>query len=194
MHSEVSDFDDCSPLPDSNIVATSLKLIDSCISNIACYKAGWDFIGNERKLIIGNNNFLIRVNGNFLDMATIEWFKLFLDKNKDESYGDHHWRSIFTENHDEWKKAMLISINETEKNFDSSAKKILNYRNKFLAHRDKKGEQLYFPQADIMKSTCFYLFNQLLENTGRGYSGLVKSIEDYYEVEFKAARSFMLKN
>lgn len=194
MNSESSDFEHCSSLPNPNIVATSLNLIQNCISNIAYYKAGWEGKDNERKLILNNNDFWIRINGNFLDMATIEWFKLFLDKNSNNEYGDHHWKSIFIVDHHKWKEAMFISINETEETFESSALKILNYRNKFLAHRDSASNKLYFPQTDIMKSTCFYLFNQLLKNTGRNYSGYQTSIEDYYEMEFEMAKSIILKN
>lgn len=51
---------------------------------MAYYRAGW----KDKKLILGGN-FWTGINGNCLDIAVLEWCKLFADR-KDP----HHWKKI----------------------------------------------------------------------------------------------------
>ncbi len=87
-------------------------------TNYAYYKAGY-------KANISDNSpdFWIRVQNNFLDIAILEWSKLFL-KSRNNKY---HWSKI-VKNRDNFQNLV--------KDYDHSYIEI--YRDKFLAHLDNK--------------------------------------------------------
>jgi len=55
-----------------------------CLRNVAFYRAGWRG-GN----LLMQHQFWINANSNALDVAVLEWCKLFA-----EYHGKHHWRNV----------------------------------------------------------------------------------------------------
>lgn len=169
-------------------VINAVRLAGSCICNIACYRAAWSDINGEKKLII-NREFWVRANANFLDIATLDWYKLFLDKDeKSGIYGDHHWRNIFSEC-TTWLEDMLIDIKISNGDYNLEANKIIKYRNKHLAHLDIKSNQLFYPHTNIMLNTVSYFYDQLRTSSCTRYltSGLYDSAKELFLFQFNDA-------
>lgn len=172
-------------------ITVAIELTESCISNIACYKAGWTSNKLERRLI-NASSFWTRINGNFLDVATLDWCKLFLDKNIDKhSPGEYCWKNIFN-NHSEWLDVMYCETGINEQDFKKYGMDILNYRNKFLAHRDKNEMALYYPRTEILLKTASYLNLKLMKDAGYSISGNYFSIHEFYTNEYNLARREIL--
>lgn len=150
----------------------------NCICNIASYRAGWD---GKKKLKV-DSNFWTRVNGNFLDMATLDWCKLFL-----ELSGKHHWSKIYSDKK-KFRNDLFLSINMSEKDFDIEAMEIKKYRDKYLAHLDEPAK-IYYPKTDIMLNSSFHLFRQLVNDpqTRIALSGALIDPQTFYDQFHKAA-------
>jgi hypothetical protein len=177
--------------PPLDRVLIAIQLAESCISNAACYSAGWEFI-NKNKYLINNNDFWTRSNGNFLDTATLEWCKLFIDKSTDKrSPGEYSWKNIFPD-HSKWLSSMLIATNIEKNNFKEHGLAIINYRNKYLAHREKTDFTLYYPKIEIITKTASYLHASLLKDAGHSISGHYETITDLYNEKFNLARKEIL--
>ena len=169
----------------------SLKLAESCISNLACYSAGW-IEKDGTKVLLNDKNFWIRTNGNFLDIATLDWCKLFIDKSQDNrSFSIHNWKSFFP-NHDEWLKQMFITSSITKSEFEEGGKSIVDYRNKHLAHLEKTEIPLFYPRVNLMLKTVSHLHLQLRTSAGFSISGYFDSVEEFYESEFTDARKIII--
>ena len=96
-----------------------------CVSNVAYYKAGWHE-GSLRK----DTNFWRGVNSNFLDVAVLEWCKLFADPK-----AKHHWKKVVSNPEAFW-ESLLQKLGQEEVYFGSYCKQMRVYRDKFLAHLD----------------------------------------------------------
>ena len=68
---------------------------------MAYYKAGYLYLQKSNV----KSDFIITTWGNFIDVAVLEWCKLF------GSYKDHHhWSNIFENEIDEFRKLLLKQI------------------------------------------------------------------------------------
>ena len=109
-------------------------LCHHCVRNAAYHRAGW--VDNR---LVSDDEFWRNANGNFLDIAILEWCKLFDWK------GKHHWSTVICKAGPRDKTSpevraflsdMLQSADISEEEFAKSFKKIMTYRNKFVAHID----------------------------------------------------------
>ena len=145
--------------------------------NCAYYRAGWD--GKETK---ARNEFWATVQGNFIDIAVLEWLKLFGD-HKDK----HHWRKI-VEDKDSFKQEMLAKCEISESELAHTRDLLKEYRDKFIAHLDSE-EMMCIPVLDIpikvMKFYYEYIAHELVET---GLGDLPIDIELYYQSCFRAAK------
>jgi len=155
----------------------TLTLTQYCISNIAAYRANWKTVNNKRELII-KNDFWVRSNGNFLDAATLEWCKLFADRN-----GKHHWNKTFKK---DWSEKLFNHMNMTSKEFSKKLVKIQQYRNKFIAHLDDPMPMKY-PLTEIMLKSSSYLYDNLRTNelTKSSFVGIYDTASEYYEDQYQ---------
>lgn len=97
------------------------------LRNCAYYYAGRDGKPVKRK-----DQFSVTVNGNFLDLCTLEFCKLFA-----ETRGAHHWRKVITDQagfFDGLFKA--VGMNAAE--FDEYIASMTFYRDKYVAHLDEE--------------------------------------------------------
>ena len=143
-----------------------------CIGNIASYRAGW----TNKKIFRVNTDFWRKVNGNFLDIATLDWCKIFVEHD-----GKHHWSTIFPDKKS-FRADLFSGINVSEKDFKNEIKEIKKYRDKFLAHLDEP-TTLYYPKAEIMLKSSMYLYHQLTTNpkTRMALSGALIDPQDFYD-------------
>ena len=66
---------------------------------MAYYRAGW-----KNKRLIRENEFWVSVNGNCIDIAVLEWCKLFGDVND-----SHYWKKVVT-NVSNFESGLLLAI------------------------------------------------------------------------------------
>lgn len=140
------------------------------VRNYAYYNGGSN--GETTKAI---GEFWTTVQGNFLDIAVLEWTKLF------GSYADeHHWKKVVTDSN-QFKTNMLTSCRLTDKGFSNVHKKIKVYRDHFLAHLDKD-EKMHIPHLGYAQKLIYYYYGvvyNMLEKNRR--QDLPVDIEMYYE-------------
>jgi hypothetical protein len=133
------------------------------------------------KLCLTMKIFGFERNGNFLDIATLDWCKLFIDKSQDnKNFSIHNWKSFFP-NHVKWLNQMFISTLITKSEFEEGGKSIVDYRNKHLAHLEKTVIPLFYPRVNLMLKTVSHLHLQLRSSAGFSISGYFDSTEDFYE-------------
>lgn len=159
----------------------TMQLAIGCISNIACYRVNWQKIEGKDKPII-ERDFWIRMNGNFLDMAVLEWCKLFADLN-----GKHHWSCTFA-NKKEWKLKLFAQMKMSSGQFKNELKLVSDYRNKVVAHLDDPIAMNYPYTEFMLQSTSF--LHDCLRNypmTKRFFVGYYDTAQTLYERRLEAA-------
>lgn len=149
-----------------------------CIGNIASYRAGW----TSKKKFKLNTDFWRKVNGNFLDIATLDWCKLFVEHD-----GKHHWSTIFSDKRT-FRTSLFSGINVPEKDFKNEIGEIKKYRDKFLAHLDEP-TMLYYPKSEIMLKSSMFLYHLLATSpkTRMALSGALIDPQDFYDEYYQVA-------
>ena len=128
------------------------KLCCHFLRNLAFYRAWFD-AGEPHS----NKQFWVNANGNFLDIAVLEWCKLFADTRSTHNFckvvGDE---LVF--------KAILFdSIDVTSAEFDEYIIQMKTYRDKFVAHLNELNE-IEIPCLEIAKRSVVFLYQYLLEH------------------------------
>lgn len=119
------------------------------LRNLAFYRAGWR--GGELRR---QDLFWINVNGNFLDVAVLEWCKLFGDK-----WGQQSWRKVITD-HEAFMAGLLASVKMTEAEFGAYIDEMKTYRDKFVAHLDELAVA-NIPRLRVARKCVSYLYDYL---------------------------------
>lgn len=158
-----------------------MQLAISCISNIAAYRANWHKLNGEDKLVV-DREFWVRMNGNFLDVAVLEWCKLFADYK-----GKHHWSLTFT-NKNEWRTKLFESMDVSHSEFKKELELVSQYRNKVVAHLDDPIAMNY-PYTNFMLKSASYLHDSLTTHSlaKRFFVSYYDSAKTLYARRFEAA-------
>jgi hypothetical protein len=134
-------------------IRRTFQLANHCISNIAAYKANWRKNAmNESELVV-ERDFWKRANGNFLDIAVLEWCKVFSEKN-----GEHHWSRIF-KHKQEWMREFCQYMNMSQKEFHAELQRVVKYRNKYVAHLQPI--PMKYPSMDFLLKSVSYLYGKI---------------------------------
>lgn len=96
------------------------------------------------------------MNGNFLDICVLEWYKLFGDKR-----GKYHWKKIIINQH-AFLGGLLNATNLTEPEFDSYIEEMKTYRDKFVAHLDAE-PVMHIPHLRVARKSVSFLYGYLLD-------------------------------
>ena len=99
--------------------------------NVAFYSAGMS--EHARPLMSIDHPqvaFWRQVNGNFFDMAVLDWCKLFVDRD-----GRQNWRKIVSKI-ENFESNLLVDCRVNKDEFSDIIKQFRHYRNKYLAHLD----------------------------------------------------------
>lgn len=123
-----------------------------CLRNLAFYRAGW----RHAQFRI-ERQFWINANGNFLDIAVLEWCKLFADHD-----GKHHWKRLISDKPD-FLSGLCKRLGMSAKEFQNYATAVLRYRNKFIAHLDEE-HVMHIPSLRIARKSAAYLYDYLLRD------------------------------
>jgi hypothetical protein len=144
--------------------------------NCAYYRAGWN--GKTTK---ATNEFWATVQNNFIDIAVLEWLKLFGDHN-----GKHHWKKV-AEDRELFKTDMLATCNISEDELKSSRESIKEYRDKFIAHLDSE-ETMHVPELNVPLAVVKYYYLYVANELGpAGLKNLPADIEHYYQGCFQSS-------
>lgn len=146
--------------------------------NCAYYLAGWD--GKQTK---PTNEFWATIQGNFIDIAVLEWLKLFGDHND-----KHHWKKV-VEDKQSFKQQMLDSCAIKEDDLVQSRESFKAYRDKFIAHLDSE-ETMHIPVLDTPLALAKFYYTYVANELGKArLRNLPTDIEDYYQECFQAAEA-----
>ncbi len=148
--------------------------------NSAYYRAGWD-----KKKLIKSTEFWKGINGNCIDIAVLEWCKLFGDR-KDP----HCWRKIASDptgfEVGLYKALPTPSSAESHQHYIDTMRE---YRDKFVAHLDDELIANIPGLDDAITSTRYY-YNYIFkhESSGMFLTMFPADIGKYYENCFAEAR------
>ena len=160
-------------------------LCHNCARNVAYYRAG----RHEGRTVFDEaRNIFATINSNFLDIAVMEWCKLF-------DHGEEHgWGKVISDG-DAFKTGLLTDLGIDEAEWNAYFKKMRTYRDKFLAHLDRE-KVMYPPQMDIARASVIYYYNYLLqyENDGATFEGAPSDLEAYYEICDDEGRAYYGSN
>ena len=127
-----------------------------CLRNLAFRNAG-----RRNGSLILNEQFWINVDGNFLDVCTLEWCKLFAD-----ARGKHYWRKVVTLEQ-EFATGLLEKLAISQSEFDEYVKEVKAYRDRFVAHLDDD-EKMQIPSLALIRTSASYLYDYILAHEDDG--------------------------
>ncbi len=148
-----------------------------CLRNLAFYRAGW-----RDSDIRVSRQFWINANSNFLEIAVLEWCKLFA-----ELKGKHHWKLVITD-HASFVAGLCRHLRMSEAEFHNYAEGVLRFRDKFIAHLDEE-KIMYIPKTRIARKSAAYLYEHLLQNPKAKVSlaDAQQSASKFYAVMYRHA-------
>ena len=138
--------------------------------NLAYYRAGW--LGGS---LVRDSDFWKTVNGNFLDLAVLEWCKLLGDEK-----ANHYWRKIVSAP-SKFEAGLLACLDLTVNNLKAYRIEMRSYRDRFVAHLDLDFT-MHIPNLHVAKAAVEYYHSHVVEHElGPGdLTGLPTSFSDYY--------------
>lgn len=140
-----------------------------CVRNIAYYRGGW-----INGAFVSNEDFWKNTNSNFIDIAVLEWCKLFADRN-----GKHHWKKVVLYS-DEFRSDLFQEVGVTEDEFLEQLRKTKKYRDKFVAHLDDD-LRMNIPELDLLLSSTKFLFRKIREIYPDFLIGVPDDMGSFYE-------------
>ncbi len=149
------------------------------IANLAAYRAGW-----SGKKLRREEDFWRRVNSNFMDMAVLEWCKLFADRR-----GFHCYMNVLTDPKG-FETDLFAHLGVTARDFEAYCTGIRTYRDKFVAHLDDDPKAKY-PQLDIAIESTKFLFRYLRtkEDPDNYLEGLPRNLDSAYRLVLNDAKA-----
>jgi hypothetical protein len=121
--------------------------------NLAYYRARR--VGGD--LARPGEDFWTSADGNFIDMAVMEWCKLLGD---DRAL--HGWRKIVSDP-TAFERDMLASVGVTAEEFKVVISSMRRYRDKFLAHLDSDAVML-IPDLEVAQKAAWFYYRHIWAN------------------------------
>lgn len=171
-------------------VKKSCLLCLSFVRNFAFYLAAYNVDGSH---IVGGtpslaNQYWNTTQGNHIDIAVIEWCKLF-GSDRQEKF---HWKSVVNDAA-RYKKQLLTVFGQGETEWAVYRETILKYRDKFVVHLDEEKDYVvpYLKMAlKLVENHYDYLLKHEAEDD---VFFLVPPIQAYYQKHFEMARKVYVK-
>jgi hypothetical protein len=171
------------PLTERDRVRRVAIICCHCLRNIALYRAGWK---RDRECARVERPFWVSANGSCLDVAIMEWCKLFTERPTTRS-GRHHWRTVVTKQ-SEFMTGLCVRLGVSEAGFEQYAKTVVRYRNKFVAHLDNE-RTAYIPFMWVARSSAAFLYDHLRDDPAfaKYLPDLAPSAAAYYATTYRGA-------
>ena len=125
-------------------------------------------------------NFWRVMHGNLLDMAVIEWCKLF--GSDDAERQKLHWKNVF-DDHEAFRSGLLAHLGIDRAALDAYWKQMKNYRDQHAAHADfEKRDVTHYPVLDhAIASACYYYAHVIVELRRQGVRLYPDDLKPYGE-------------
>lgn len=137
--------------------------------NLAYYRAGWD----EGRFIFPKNELWATLNSNFLDVAVLEWCKLFAD-----SKAFYSWRKVIVDPQP-FIPQLYQDYGASKEEWDSYLNEMRTYRNKFLAHLDNRST-MHIPSMDLAQFAIYYIYDTMrAEQVSEVFKNLPQDLRQY---------------
>jgi hypothetical protein len=148
--------------------------------NLAYYRAGWD--GGRPK---SRAEFWVTANGNFIDIAVLEWCKLFIDT-KNRKPAEHRWEVVATDKA-QFEAELLQAVGADQ--LKALKVEVRTYRNKFVAHLDDE-KVMNIPHLDTGRASVWFYFGYIRDHEAQpaDLAGLPADLDDYYWASEREAR------
>jgi hypothetical protein len=171
------------PLTGQERLRRVVLLCMACSRNIAYYRAGWN-----GTIAWFSGELQVTANSNFIDIAILEWCKLFGDTSE-----EHHWSRILNDidKRRAFKIGMLAEIGCTRAEWNTFEEEMVCYRNIWAAHVDSKRD-FDPPKLDkaIASVSFYHKFLIDRENDGRTYGTLPPDPIAYHQYAYEEGLRF----
>jgi hypothetical protein len=137
-------------------LGVTAELCCDCVRNAAYYRAGW---ASPTILKKAESDFWVNLNGNFLDIAVLDWCFIFGD-----SRAEFRWQKLISDKTG-FSARMYASLGCTEQEFNDYASTMRLYRDKRVAHRDRYlvgDPKIIYPPLDLAVKSTSFLFTELV--------------------------------
>jgi len=112
-------------------------------------------------------NFWRVIDGNFMDMAVIDWCKLFGSDH--QAHQPAHWKNMVpTSEHDAFRKGLLAELAVTHDVWMAYREELKRYRDTNAAHLDPRPPRLpNYPRFDVALGSSYYYYAWLVRIASR---------------------------
>jgi hypothetical protein len=148
----------------------SAQLCCHCLRNIAYYRAWWD-AGKPH----ADSDFIVNGNGNCIDIAVLEWCKLFTSPKKEK----HNFENVVNDP-DNLLAAMLAHIGASNGDWDDYKETMKKYRDKYIAHWDDDPDGAMSPVLDLAIASAAYLLDYLTTHGEDGWWPFPQNAMQFY--------------
>ncbi len=144
---------------DPRFVRRVCLLCCHCVRNIAYYRVG--FVNEEGSGDLKQRTqFGATVNGNMLDIAILEWCKLFADRK-----ALHHWQRVIRDDIEQQRflGELLRNASTNKNDWKRYLDSMRIYRDKFVAHLDDLSV-MQIPSLEIALKCVLFLYSYIRAN------------------------------
>lgn len=155
---------DAQSLPRRDRVRRVVLLCCSFVQNVAFYRAA---MADRTAPILSDHHpeaaFLRQAINNFLDVAVLDWCKLFGNQRMEK----HHWRRVVSDaDATTFERALFRELGTNAAAFEELVGKMLDYRNRFLAHLDND-LVMNIPELDPACNAVAFYHRHIVEHEAR---------------------------
>lgn len=125
-------------------------------------------------------NFWRVMHANLLDMAVIDWCKLF--GSDDEEHQKTHWKNLIQEaQHDDFRRELYRALGTDEAGYRAYWTEMKNYRDQHAAHRDfAKNDVKNYPRLGWAVDSCAIYYRHVIAKLREnGVTRYPNDIADY---------------
>ena len=162
-------------MTDSDRIRRVAILCCHCVRNIAYYRAGTEFRDSWKA-----KDFWRNANSNFLDIAVLEWCKLFTDRR-----GKHSWKKVVP-NPDSFMESFYEATGSSEEKFSEYIQEMKTYRNRSVAHLDED-KKTHIPRLETAIHSTVYLYNCLAKDHADYLLDAPSDLQSYYNQRLEYA-------
>ncbi len=130
-------------------------------------------------------NYWILIFNNFLDIAVLEWCKVF-GSNKDETHWSNHIKDK-----EEFRKQLLYRLNLSQEEWNKYWNSMKSYRDHVVAHHEHDPNITSYPDLNHALISCYFYYEIIIKELR-----LLKSydypdnLEDYFQDTLSKANIF----
>lgn len=137
--------------------------------NLAYYRAGWD----KGIYIFPENELWATLNSNFLDVAVLEWCKVFAD-----TKAFYSWRKVVVDPNS-FLPQLYHNYGASKEEWDHYLNEMRTYRDKFLAHLDSR-PTMHIPSMDLAQFAIYYIYDTMrAEQVSEVFKNLPQDLRQY---------------